>query len=196
MLNPSRRSRGPYRLPTVRRDNRSTLREKSSRRVAHDVVTDRRRLATIHGFGAGEVGQAPHGQKFTLSDGSVAYLSRLSEPELCANQSSDCYQRPHFAFDVVIEGAKLDHVEIYAFQTGSGMAVAPPRADAKAKAESLTTSEGDTARTPENQVGGRRPKSVGQVVTPPHGHHGPSRSGERADHPRNDKSLAAKSGRD
>jgi hypothetical protein len=92
----------------------------------------------------------PFGQRFTLSDGSVAYLSKLSEPELCTDQSSDHYQRPNFGFDVVIEGGKLDHVEIYAFQTGSGMAIAPPRADANAKAESLTTGEGDTALTPEN----------------------------------------------
>ena len=92
----------------------------------------------------------PYGQRFTLSDGSVAYLRKLSEPELCGNQSSDHYQRPHFGFDVVIEGGKLDHVEIYAFQTGSGMAIAPPRADANAKEESRTTGEGDTALTPEN----------------------------------------------
>ena len=45
---------------------------------------------------------------------------------------------------------KLDHVEIYAFQTGSGMAIAPPRADANAKVESRITGEGDTALTPEN----------------------------------------------
>jgi hypothetical protein len=92
----------------------------------------------------------PYGQKFTLSDGSVAYLRKLSEPELCANPSSDFYQRPQFGFDVVIEGGKLDHVEIYAFQTGSGMAIASPRADANAKTESRTTGEGNPALTPEN----------------------------------------------
>jgi hypothetical protein len=48
------------------------------------------------------------------------------------------------------EGGKLDHLEIYAFQTGAGMAITPPRTDANAKAESLTTGEGDTALTPEN----------------------------------------------
>ena len=74
----------------------------------------------------------PYGQKFALSDGSVCYLEKLAEPELCSNQSSDHYLRPHFGFDVVIEGGPLDHVEIYAFQTGSGIAVAPPNAGAKA----------------------------------------------------------------
>jgi hypothetical protein len=92
----------------------------------------------------------PYGQKFTLSDGSVASLSKLSEPEFCANPSSDFYQRPHFGFDVVIEGGKLDHVEIHAFQTGSGLAIAPPRADANAKTEARTTGEGNTPLTLEN----------------------------------------------
>ena len=46
----------------------------------------------------------PYGQKFTLADGSVGYLRKLAEPELCSNQKSENYQRPHFGFDVVIGG--------------------------------------------------------------------------------------------
>jgi hypothetical protein len=67
----------------------------------------------------------PYGQKFTLSDGSVGYLRKLAEPQLCANQDSHYFECPHFGVDVVIEGGKLDHVEISAFQTGSGMAIGP-----------------------------------------------------------------------
>jgi hypothetical protein len=70
----------------------------------------------------------PYGQKFTLSDGSVAHLEKLAAPELCPNERSDYFQRPHFGVDVVIEGGKLDHIEITAFQSGSGMAVGPPDA--------------------------------------------------------------------
>jgi hypothetical protein len=83
----------------------------------------------------------PFGQKFTLSDGSVAHLSKFVEPELCANESSEYYQRPHFGVDVVIEGGKLDHVEISAFQTGAGMAVDPTIAGAKASTDAQTPEE-------------------------------------------------------
>jgi hypothetical protein len=68
----------------------------------------------------------PYGQEFRLSDGSVARLEKLFDPELCANQHSENYERPWFGVDVVIEGGMLDHVEICAFQTGWGMAINPP----------------------------------------------------------------------
>ena len=71
--------------------------------------------------------QLPYGQKFTLSDGSVAHLEKLSAPELCPDESSQYYQRPQFGVDVKIEGGKLDHLEISAFQTGSGMALGPAK---------------------------------------------------------------------
>jgi hypothetical protein len=67
----------------------------------------------------------PYGQEFRLSDGSVARLEKLSEPELCRNEHSENYERPCFGVDVVIEGGTLDHVEISAFQTGWGMAINP-----------------------------------------------------------------------
>ena len=67
----------------------------------------------------------PYGQEFRLSDGSVARLEKLAEPELCRNEHSENYERPCFGVDVVIEGGTLDHVEISAFQTGWGMAVNP-----------------------------------------------------------------------
>jgi hypothetical protein len=85
----------------------------------------------------------PYGQKFALSDGSVCDIEKLAEPELCSNQNSDYYLRPCFGFDVVIEGGPLDHVEVYAFTTGSGMAVAPRTAGAKATAPLPATSDGD-----------------------------------------------------
>ena len=67
----------------------------------------------------------PYGQEFRLSDGSVARLEKLAEPELCRNEHSENYERPCFGVDVVIEGGTLDHVEISAFQTGWGMAINP-----------------------------------------------------------------------
>jgi hypothetical protein len=89
----------------------------------------------------------PYGQKFTLSDGSVARLEKLSAPELCPNEGSTYFQRPQFGVDVVIEGGKLDHIEISAFQTGSGMAVGRSNADQHANTLPLITSGGDTAET-------------------------------------------------
>jgi len=86
----------------------------------------------------------PYGQKFTLSDGSVGYLSKLSEPQLCANQSSYYFERPQFGVDVVIEGGKVDHIEISAFQTGSGMAVGPAGAEQRASANSPKTDDEGT----------------------------------------------------
>jgi hypothetical protein len=83
----------------------------------------------------------PFGQKFTLSDGSVAHLSKFVEPELCPDEGSEYYQRPRFGVDVVIEGGKLDHVEISAFQTGAGMAVDPTIAGAKASTDAQTPEE-------------------------------------------------------
>src|SRR6516165_2057087 len=71
----------------------------------------------------------PYGQEFKLSDGSVARLEKLFEPELCRNEHSENYERPCFGVDVVIDGGTLDHVEISAFQTGWGMAINPPPAD-------------------------------------------------------------------
>jgi hypothetical protein len=71
----------------------------------------------------------PYGQEFRLSDGSVARLEKLAEPELCRTEHSENYERPCFGVDVVIEGGTLDHVEIFAFQTGWGMAINPPAAD-------------------------------------------------------------------
>jgi hypothetical protein len=94
----------------------------------------------------------PYGQKFTLSDGSVGHLRKLAEPELCSNQSSDHYQRPHFGFDVVIEGGTLDHVEIYAFQTGSGKAIGPAAAEQNASANSQKPDEAATAQTPGSAI--------------------------------------------
>ena len=67
----------------------------------------------------------PYGEKFTLSDGSTAYLSKLAEPAICVDEGNQNYQRPHFGVDVVIDGGPLDHVEIYAYQTGAGMAMRP-----------------------------------------------------------------------
>jgi hypothetical protein len=87
----------------------------------------------------------PYGQKFTLSDGSVAHLSKLSEPELCPNESSDYFQRPQFGVDVVIEGGKLDHIEISAFQTGSGMSVDPKTAQPNAGTHATKPDGGDAA---------------------------------------------------
>jgi hypothetical protein len=90
----------------------------------------------------------PYGQKFTLSDGSVAHLEKLSAPELCPNEGSTYFQRPQFGVDVVIEGGKLDHIEISAFQTGSGMAVGPSNADQQANTQPLMTSGGNMAEIP------------------------------------------------
>src|SRR4051812_39321237 len=45
----------------------------------------------------------PYGQEFRLSDGSVARLEKLFDPELCANQHSENYERPWFGVDVAIE---------------------------------------------------------------------------------------------
>src|SRR5262249_26147361 len=59
------------------------------------------------------------------SDGRMARLEKLAEPELCPNEHSENYERPCFGVDVVIEGGTLDHVELYAFQTGWGMAMKP-----------------------------------------------------------------------
>ena len=44
----------------------------------------------------------PYGQEFRLSDGSVARLEKLAEPELCRNQHSENYECPCFGVDVVI----------------------------------------------------------------------------------------------
>ena len=91
----------------------------------------------------------PYGQKFTLSDGSIAHLSKLSEPELCPNESSHYFQRPQFGVDVVIEGGQVDHIEISAFQTGSGMAVGPKTAQPKAGRDSVNMDGGDAAEMEE-----------------------------------------------
>jgi hypothetical protein len=91
----------------------------------------------------------PYGQKFTLSDGSVAHLEKLAEPQLCSNEQSDHFERPHFGIDVKIEGGPVDFVEIYAFQTGSGMAIGPTNADQKAKATPPREDEAGTAQTPD-----------------------------------------------
>ena len=112
----------------------------------------------------------PYGQKFTLSDGSVAHLEKLSAPELCPDEGSHYYQRPTFGVDVVIEGGKLDHIEISAFQTGAGMALGPAKADAADAPKHLgkwTASHGRPAirdsaspserKTPEPGTGGQSP---------------------------------------
>ncbi len=88
----------------------------------------------------------PYGQQFTLSDGSVARLEKLSEPELCPNENSDYFQRPQFGVDVVIEGGTLDHIEISAFQTGSGMAVGPVNTDPQGTVQSLATNRGNATK--------------------------------------------------
>ena len=67
----------------------------------------------------------PFGKEFRLSDGSVARLEKLCEPQLCRNEHSENFERPYFGVDVTIEGGKVDHVEISAFQTGSGMVLDP-----------------------------------------------------------------------
>jgi hypothetical protein len=67
----------------------------------------------------------PFGTKFTLSDGSVATLEKFCDPQLCDSEGSQYHERPYFGVDVTIEGGKVDHVEISAFQTGSGMVVDP-----------------------------------------------------------------------
>ncbi len=93
----------------------------------------------------------PYGQKFTLSDGSVAHLRKFEEPELCSDESSHYFLCPKFGVDVVIEGGKLDHLEISAFQTGSGMAIGPTHADEQnAGANPLTTDKADVAQTTDN----------------------------------------------
>ncbi len=66
-----------------------------------------------------------YGPEFTLSDGSVARLEKLSEPGLCGNEHSENYERPYFGVDVVIESGRLDRVGISAYQTGWGMVVDP-----------------------------------------------------------------------
>jgi hypothetical protein len=91
----------------------------------------------------------PYGHKFTLSDGSVGYLRKLAEPQLCANQDSHYFECPHFGVDVVIEGGKLDHVEITAFQTGSGLAVGPATSEERANANSAKAAEVGVAQAPD-----------------------------------------------
>ena len=71
----------------------------------------------------------PYGQEFRLSDGSVARLEKLAEPELCRNEHSENYERSCFGVDVVMTGGTLDHGEISAFQTGWGMAINPAAAN-------------------------------------------------------------------
>jgi hypothetical protein len=92
----------------------------------------------------------PYGQKFTLSDGSVGYLRKLAEPQLCSNESSHYFECPHFGVDVVIEGGKVDHIEISAFQTGARMAIGPTDAVNRASANSPKADETGTAQPPEN----------------------------------------------
>ena len=92
----------------------------------------------------------PYSKKFTLSDGSVAHLEKLSGPELCPNEDSHYYKRPQFSVDVAIAGGKLDHIEISAFQTGSGMALGPTIADAKGWPQSRNTEDGKSADAPES----------------------------------------------
>ncbi len=59
----------------------------------------------------------PYGQKFSLSDGSTAYIKKFSEPKL-----RDDGQRG-FGFDVQIEGGKLDHIEFAVRDSGYGRAL-------------------------------------------------------------------------
>jgi hypothetical protein len=109
----------------------------------------------------------PYDQKFTLSDGSVAHLEKLSAPELCPNEGSTYFQRPQFGVDVVIEGGKLDHVEISAFQTGSGMAIGRSNADQQTNTQTLI-GKGDTAETaaPAGKwSASQRPGAVGYSAT-------------------------------
>ncbi len=75
-------------------------------------------------------------------------MEKLSEPELCVNESSDYFQRPHFAVDVMIEGGTLAHIEITAFQTGSGMALGPTTDQQKVKTDPLAADEGDSLSLP------------------------------------------------
>jgi hypothetical protein len=91
----------------------------------------------------------PFGQKFTLSDGSVGCLRKLAEPQLCSNESSDHFERPHFGVDVKIEGGPVDFVEIHAYQTGSGMALGPAGAERRANANSPQANEAADAQTPD-----------------------------------------------
>jgi hypothetical protein len=95
----------------------------------------------------------PYGQKFTLSDGSVGYLRKFEEPELCPDENSDYFQCPKFGLDVVIEGGKLDHIEISAFQTGSGMAIGLTHAEVQnAGANSPATDKADVAPTSDDSA--------------------------------------------
>jgi hypothetical protein len=59
----------------------------------------------------------PYNQKFTLSDGSIAYIKKFSEPKL-----RDDGQRG-FGFDVKIEGGQLDHIEFAVRDSGFGRAL-------------------------------------------------------------------------
>ena len=68
-----------------------------------------------------------YGQEFKLSDGRVARLEKLFEPDVCRNERSENHERPCFGVDVVIDRGTSDHVEITAFQTGWGMAIKPPK---------------------------------------------------------------------
>lgn len=65
----------------------------------------------------------PYGEKFQLSDGSIAYLRKLSEPKLQNSEHQHYPDVPRFGVDVIIEGGKLDHLELFTFQTGWGSAV-------------------------------------------------------------------------
>lgn len=72
----------------------------------------------------------PYGQEFTLSNGSKCKLKKFVPPKISHRDCEHQYEgRPECAFDVIIEGGKLDHLEFYIFQTGGGgFCINPPKA--------------------------------------------------------------------
>jgi hypothetical protein len=103
----------------------------------------------------------PYGQPFALSDGSVARLEKCTEPAKCDTEGSPYHGRPQFGVDVVIEGGKLDHVEISAFQTGSGMAIG--------RLHTRSTARSWADREAVKDIVGRRPPTPGSDHVPPDG---------------------------
>lgn len=61
----------------------------------------------------------PYDQEFTLSDGSKCRLKKFVGPRFCT-RDGPYHGAGELAFDVVIEGGKLDHLEFFCFNTGGG----------------------------------------------------------------------------
>lgn len=61
----------------------------------------------------------PWEQEFKLADGSTAKMVKFVSPKISTTEN-ERKGSPCFAFDVIIEGGKLDHLEFYCYQTGGG----------------------------------------------------------------------------